>query len=159
MREHQQCFWIAQQQPNYSILPCSGRVPNKTNMAVSNLKGFLCNMATVNKKPINKYSPETTETSEGHMQQQRQGISSTKPKNNTSHQQQGRKEWDIYSQVCKMKQIMYIDHIGAFPIRSSQGNRYLMILCEIESNVILVEPMKNRIPGKMSKATKNSRNN
>ena len=94
---------------------------------------------------MNKHSPESKETYKEHMRQQRQGVQSTKD---------NKKEQDTYLQVWYMKQIMYTDQPGAFPIRSNQGNRYLIILCKIDSNAILAETMKNGTSGKMMKAYK-----
>ena len=47
---------------------------------------------------------------------------------------------------------MYTDQTGAFPTRSRKGNRYVMILCDIDSNIIISEPMKNRTSGEMIRA-------
>ena len=58
---------------------------------------------------------------------------STKTKNETPQQQHGRKEQDTSSLECDMKQIMFTDQTGALPIRSSEENRYLMMLCKINS--------------------------
>ena len=49
---------------------------------------------------------------------------------------------------------MYTDQTGAFPIQSSQDNLYLMILCEINWIMILVESMEKRSSGEMSNAYK-----
>ena len=42
---------------------------------------------------------------------------------------------------------MYTDQTGKFPHRSSRGNRYQMILHEIDGNSAWIEPMKNKIEG------------
>ena len=47
---------------------------------------------------------------------------------------------------------MYTDQTGAFPTRSRSGTRYLMILCEIDSNVIISEGLNNKTSGKMIQA-------
>ncbi|KAL7544565.1 hypothetical protein ACHAWF_007943 [Thalassiosira exigua] len=47
---------------------------------------------------------------------------------------------------------MYTDQTGAFPVQSRRGNRYVMILCKIDNNVIMSEPMKNRTSGTMVEA-------
>ncbi len=44
---------------------------------------------------------------------------------------------------------IYTDQPGQFPKKSSRGNQYIMVLAEVDSNTILVEPMKNRTAGKM----------
>ena len=42
---------------------------------------------------------------------------------------------------------MYTDHTGKFPHRSIRGNRYQMILHEIDGNSNRIEPMKNKTEG------------
>jgi len=59
---------------------------------------------------------------------------------------------DIYMKVEEPRETMYTDQTGAFPTRSRKGNRYIMILCEMDSNVILSEAMKNRTAGEMIRA-------
>ena len=44
---------------------------------------------------------------------------------------------------------MYTDQTGAFPVTSKKGNKYIMILCEIDNNVIMSEAMRNRSSGKI----------
>ena len=41
-----------------------------------------------------------------------------------------------------IKNIMYMDKTGIFPVVSSQGNRYIMVMYEKDGNLILIEPMK-----------------
>ena len=37
-----------------------------------------------------------------------------------------------------------MDQTGDFPITSSQGHNYIMIMCEIGGNTVSAEPMKNK---------------
>ncbi len=39
---------------------------------------------------------------------------------------------------------MFSNQTGQFPTRSQWGNKYIMVMVEINSNAILVEPMKSR---------------
>ena len=39
--------------------------------------------------------------------------------------------------------------MGKFPITSSSGHKYIMIMCEIYRNAVLVEPMKNKMEDSM----------
>jgi hypothetical protein len=39
---------------------------------------------------------------------------------------------------------MFSDQTGQFPTCLQQGNKYIMVMVEIDSNAILVEPMKSR---------------
>ncbi|KAL7516095.1 hypothetical protein ACHAWF_000024, partial [Thalassiosira exigua] len=63
-----------------------------------------------------------------------------------------RKHNDIYVSVEEAKETIYTDQTGAFPARSRKGNRYIMVLCEIDNNIIISEPMRNRTSGEMVRA-------
>jgi hypothetical protein len=47
---------------------------------------------------------------------------------------------------------IFTDQTGRFPKKSSKGNQYIMVLCNIDSNSILVAAMKNRTSGEMIRA-------
>ena len=40
--------------------------------------------------------------------------------------------------------ITYNDQTGRFPYRSSQGNEYIMLAYHYDTNIILLQPVKNR---------------
>ena len=111
-------------------------------------------MVTV--RNVNKYFPESNETQKGHMQQIKQGVRSTKLKEIIDEtfptvQTEGKKR-DIMIKVMDMKEIIATDQTGKFPVTSSREAKYLMVMCEIDGNVILVETMKSRTEGEMIKA-------
>ena len=58
-------------------------------------------------------------------------------------QQEGKK-WDVMIKIIGMKEMIVTDQTGKFPITSSKGAKYIMVMCEINGNVIVVETMKNR---------------
>ena len=64
-----------------------------------------------------------------------------------------KKYQDIMFQVLdttdELAMRIYTDQTGRFPKRSSKGNQYIMVLCEIDSDAILVEPMRDRTSGEM----------
>ena len=60
-----------------------------------------------------------------------------------------KKHHDVYVSVDEAKETIYTDQTGAFPARSRNGSRYIMIMCEMDSNAILSEAMKDRTAGKM----------
>ena len=60
-----------------------------------------------------------------------------------------KKHQDIYIAINNAKETMYTNQIGAFPITSKKGKKYIMILCEIDNNVILSETMRNRSSGEI----------
>jgi hypothetical protein len=47
---------------------------------------------------------------------------------------------------------MFSDQTGQFPIQSLRGNKYIMVMVEIDSNAILTEPMKNHKDAEMIRA-------
>ncbi len=51
--------------------------------------------------------------------------------------------------VCET---MFSDQTGQFPMQSQQGNKYIMVMVEIDSNAILVEPMKSHKDEEMIRA-------
>ena len=97
---------------------------------------------------VTKYFPKSTETQKEHMQQQGQRVQSTQEKDNppVTHiihkPQQKSKEMSIIINNIKNKK--YTDQTGKFPVVSSQGNRYFMVLYKKDGNLILVKPMKTR---------------
>ena len=83
-------------------------------------------------KKVNKYYPETDETPKGHMRQVRQGFCSTKERvsvpNDNDEKVPRRKQHDIYVRVDQVKDTIYTDQTGKFPITSSRGHKYIMIM-------------------------------
>ena len=51
---------------------------------------------------------------------------------------------DIYVKVYYVRETVFTDQTGKFPTRSQSGNKYLMVMVDIDSSGILVEPIKNR---------------
>ena len=106
---------------------------------------------------VRKYYPETDETPKGHMNQTRKNVRSTKVKakpfeTSNSDRLRGKKERDIYTKVYDVRNTMFTDQTGQFPKRSQRGNKYIMVMVEIDSNAILVEPMKSRKDAEMVRA-------
>jgi hypothetical protein len=59
---------------------------------------------------------------------------------------------NVYTKVKEAQETMYTDQTGAFPVRSRKGNRYIMILVEIDQNIIISEPTRSRTSGELTKA-------
>ena len=98
-----------------------------------------------------KYYPEAPETSKGHLNQTWKNVRSTKPKAVQFEEFQspllkGHKLQDIYTTVYDVRNTIFTDQTGKFPhcSLSLSGNNYLMVLVEIDSSAILVEPIKSR---------------
>ena len=111
----------------------------------------------LNECDVQKYYPETIKTAKGHLNQTRKNVRSTKAKSapletcDTS-QLHGKKVRDVYTETYMVHETMFSNQTGQFPTRSQQGNKYIMVMVEIGSNAILVEPMKSRKDEEMMRA-------
>ena len=78
------------------------------------------------------------------------GLDTSEPQRPT------KKERTIFYRVMDVNdetaQKIYSDQPGRFPTKSSRGNQYIMVLTEVDSDVILVKPMKNKTAGEMIRA-------
>jgi hypothetical protein len=118
---------------------------------------------------IKRHYPDSEETPKGHGRKVPSGLVSTKQttltldngdealdsQTNTTPRPT-KKECTIFICVLDMEdeatQKIFTDQPGRFPKKSSRGNQYIMVLREIDSDSILIEPMKNRTTGKMIRA-------
>jgi hypothetical protein len=107
---------------------------------------------------IEKHLSKSTSTTKGHLNQQRQNARTTKIKDaqvivtepDVDH---GVKTQFVYAATIDAGQI-YTDQTGRFPVVSSKGNKYIMILYDYDSNAILAQPIKDRTAPELLKAFK-----
>ena len=66
----------------------------------------------------------------------------------------GKKERDVYIKVYDTRETIFSDQTGQFPKQSRSNNKYIMVMVEIDSNAILVEPMTSRKDKEMQRAYK-----
>ena len=59
---------------------------------------------------------------------------------------------DVYTRVYDVRNTVFSDQTGQFPTRSQRGNKYIMVMVEIDSNAILVEPLKSRKDPELTRA-------
>ena len=93
--------------------------------------------------------PKTIETPKGHLNETRKNVRSTRPvllnlvisiaKNFKS-----KKQRDVYTKVYDAYNTIFSDQTSQFIKKSQRGNKYLMVMVEIDINAILVEPLKSR---------------
>jgi hypothetical protein len=106
---------------------------------------------------VQKHYPEIIKTAKGHLNQTRKNVWSTKVKAtsletcNTSHLH-GTKVRNVYTQMYMVCKTMFSNQTCQFSIQSLHGNKYIMVMVEINSNAILVEPMKICKDAKMIRA-------
>ena len=117
-------------------------------------RGFLVGIPFATFKNINAFYPETKATPKGHIEQQRQGVRSTKQKETDEIEEKATyktKEQDVFVKVWDLKETTYSDQTGRFPFTSYSGNKYLMIMVEIDSSIIIAEPLTNKTTEEMKK--------
>jgi hypothetical protein len=110
----------------------------------------------LNEQRVEKYLSKSTSTTKDHLNQQRQNARTTKikdaelldPESDPDH---GIKTQFVYAATIDAGQI-YTDQTGRFPVVSSKGNKYIMILYDYDSNAILAKPIKERTAPELLKA-------
>ncbi|KAL7525323.1 hypothetical protein ACHAWF_003160, partial [Thalassiosira exigua] len=111
------------------IHACLG-FPTKAAMLSAARAGRLLSIPFATVANINKFYPETKETPKGHLDQQRQGVRSTREANEEDSKAmeltRGKREQDVYTKVWDLRY------------------RYLMVMVEIDSSYILAAPMKSK---------------
>jgi hypothetical protein len=70
------------------------------------------------------------------------------PRRKSNHQPPHQKH-DILILVYDAKATMYSDQTGKFPAVSREGNKYVMVLHDVNSNSLWAEPMKNQTGGEL----------
>ena len=144
---------------------CAG-FPTKATWIKAIRNGNYVSWPLLTVENVNKYYPETDATPMGHLNQQRQGVRSTKQKKKKkvnlppiedieevdTSSLVGKKEHDVYIKVHDLRGTVYSDQTGKFPYRSKRGYQYIMVMIHIDSNHIFVEPLKSRTSAEMQRA-------
>lgn len=132
--------------------------PTKPTWIKAITSGFYSTWPLLTVKNVNKHFPESEETQKGHMRQKRSGVRKTNRKirfvMNGDEQEledidesirtlQAKKN-DIKVKIYNCSESVYTDQTGRFPIMSRRHHKYIMVLCEIDGNQILMEPMVDR---------------
>jgi hypothetical protein len=96
---------------------------------------------------VRKYLPKSDATSKGHMNQIRQNIHSMQPAVEQPAPETDMVQEDkfnyIYLAVMDTNQI-YTDLMGRFPTTLLSGNKYILILYDYDSKIVLSPPMKHQ---------------
>ncbi len=132
-------------------------IPGQINLAQSIKAGNYVGWPMLTECNVQKYYPKTIKTAKGHLSQTRKNVQLTKAMVapletcNTSHLH-GKKVRNVYTQMYMVRKTMFSNQTGQFPTRFLQGNKYIMVMLEIDSNAILVKPMNNCKDAKMIQA-------
>ena len=152
----------------YLHLHAAAGFPTKTTWLKAIKAKYYATWPGLTEFAVRKYFPESEETQRGHMRQRRSNIRKTNRKVrfvmtgpetdvsaiDDSIRELQRKKYDIMIKVYNCTDSVYTDQTGQFPVTSSRRNKYIMVLCEIDGNQILVEPMTNRTEGTLIRTHK-----
>jgi hypothetical protein len=105
---------------------------------------------------IRKHLPKSDATVKGHLRQSFKNLRSTQTPNlvptdtphtvtppNTPLESPERTHW-VYAAIFQPTGQIHTDQTGRFPITSSKGNKYIMILYDYDSNAIIAAPLRSR---------------
>jgi hypothetical protein len=140
---------------NYLHAACFSPVKSTWITAIKN--GNFTSWPGLTEQAVEKHLSKSTSTTKGHLNQQRQNARTTKvneqkvivPEPDLDH---GIKTQFAYAATIDAGQI-YTDQTGRFPVVSSKGNKYIMILYDYDSNSILAQPIKDRTAPELLKAS------
>ena len=103
---------------------------------------------------IKQYLPKSEATTQGHLDQKRKNVQSTKKRDDdhdTMHTpsplEQGDRTHALYAATISYNQPtgkLYTNLTGRFPVQSSRGNKYILVAYNYDSNSIHVRPLKSR---------------
>jgi hypothetical protein len=130
---------------NYIHAACFSPVKSTCITAIKN--GHFTSWPGLTEHDVEKRLSKSTSTTKVHLNQQRQHARSTKVKDpkviiTEPDLDQGIKTQYVYAATIDAGQI-YTDQTGRFPVVSSKENKYIMILYDYDSNVILAQPIKD----------------
>ena len=124
---------------------------------------ILPNIPGLTMESLTKYPPVSVATHKGHMDQSRANQKSTKPKSkqlgNKNHIEldqdpdffptvlaRGTSTHNVFTNIISPEPEgqVHTDQTGRFPVPSTNGNNYVMVLYAYDANAILVAPLKSR---------------
>jgi len=120
--------------------------PTRATLLTSAQHGNLITFPSTTPDNIYRHFPESDKTQKGHMKQTKQGVRSTKADAMLGFQQKpGVKHKDVHLLIFDAtEKSMYSDQTGNFPITSAQGNKYIMVVVELDGNYIDCKPIQSR---------------
>jgi hypothetical protein len=131
---------------NYLHAACFSPVKSTWITAIKN--GHFTSWPGLTEHAVEKHLSKSTSTTKVHLNQQRQHARSTKFKDPKAIMEETDLDQGINTQYVYAATIdagkIYTDQTGRFPVVSSKGNKYIMILYDYDSNAIMAQPIKYR---------------
>ena len=107
--------------------------------------GYYNTWLTITPRVVRRHFTESDETQKEHMKRQCQGVRSTRVHEEAEPNVLANpKAKGVYTKIYNITETMHTDQTGRFPVTSSRGNQYVMVLVEVDGNFIDAKPMKNR---------------
>jgi hypothetical protein len=108
----------------------------------------------INVTNVKHYFPESGEMQKRHMRGQQQGVRSTKKKTldvfpDTPTPPPHENKKDIFIHIYELKKPMYFNRMGLFPQVFSLGNKYIMVIHDVNSNTLCAEALKDNTDSKL----------
>jgi hypothetical protein len=145
--------------------------PTTSTLSKALEKDFVSNFPGLTLSSLKKYTPNSIATHKGHLDQSRANQRSTKKHKHKSKSKQpqvthltpeeeedhfplplpqGTQTHNIYPLLLEIPSgQIHTDQTGKFPVQSSTGNNYLLVLYAYDPNYIHAEPLKNRTAGEI----------
>lgn len=117
--------------------------------------GFFATWPGLTAKDVSNYLSKSEATTKGHLKQTRQNLRSTKPKSDTAHRAQVQATEPtnkVFVRIFDPSGQIYTDQTGRFPVTSSLGSKYIMILYDHDSNAILAKLLRSRTESELVRA-------
>ena len=136
-KHNQQCVQIPKHAASIQYYHAVIGFPTKATWLKAINARFFATWPMLTAKAVAQYFPDSDKTQKRHMLQQRQGVHSAQEKDEVddkhiAHATKLRSR-EISVNINNMQIIMYTGQMG---------NRYIMVLCKWDGNLILVNPMK-----------------
>lgn len=113
--------------------------PNKNTWIEAIRKGFFIGWPGLTTKAVQQHLTQSVPSTKGHM---KQAPKNYRPTNSINHLATTNDQPTSTFKVLHFSGQTYSDLTGRFPVQSSSGNNYLLVFFHVDSNAILVEPLK-----------------
>ena len=128
--------------------------PALSTLETAMRKGYLPKIPGLTLQNLSKYKPTSIATVKGHLDMKRINQNSTKPSTKPSitdmedafpeQLSDGKRTHETFLSMIEVSGQLHSDLTGRFPVASTQGNNYLLVCYDYDSNNILVEPLTDR---------------
>jgi hypothetical protein len=135
--------------------------PHFGNLAPCHFRGHFITWPGLTTANVRRYLPKSEATAKGHLDQQRKNLRSTKtsPLSDIEADYHPTPETEptnlVFAAVLDYETATHLIHsdlTGRFPVQSSRGMNYVLVVYDYDSNAILAEPMRNRTDAEMLRA-------